>query len=148
MASKNPILRRTRHEDEFEDAGKGPYIPVRSAKVDGGSNVKQFIIVSQQNDSLTCKTWDGETAGTDDYIILKPWLLRRTPFDNLTRNGISYVYTSAFERTASKVGEDDEEQVISPKYVVDDIIEAESGIEGLGGWLQRSQGRAWSWVEA
>lgn len=94
------------------------------------SAVTQYRYKSMAGDYIVCKTWDGVDEGTDSVTIAKPYLLRRTPFDGETRNDITYAYTSDFERTATNVDEDEEEQVIVPSYVVDDLIYATGGIVG------------------
>lgn len=149
MPRSNSILRQSRQADDYEDVGKGPYTLVRPAKVNNqsGVEVRQFAIYGQDDDTLLAKEWDGVTAGTQIYTILKPWFLRRTPFDGKTRNGISYNYTGLQSRIASKAGYDDEHQYIVPLFVVGDVFTAELGIVGVEGWLARSDGRAWAWRE-
>ncbi len=113
---------------------------------------KQFKIKSIQGDYITCNSWDGTTLGTEDVLIAKPYLLRKTPFHNLTRNSVSYVYSTDVKRTATK-SPDTETQVIVPEYVVGDIILALSNI--IGGtsitspqiiiWNEVNEsGRAWA----
>ena len=88
-----------------------------------GSIVRQFRVKSVGNDHITCRTWDGTTEGDTDVKVAKPYLLRRTPFDGETRDGITCTYSSACERQASD-GVDTEDQVIVDSYIADDIIYA------------------------
>lgn len=92
--------------------------------------MKQFKVVSVKVDFILCHTFDGVAEGTDDIKVAMTFLLRKTPFDGQTRANISYTYTSNVERTASKAGEDDEEQVIVDSYETGDIIYATRGIFG------------------
>lgn len=83
-----------------------------------------MVVVTHQNDHLEC------TLLADDAIevlVAKPYLLRRTPFDGLTRDGIEYTYSSASARIADDG--DEENQVIVPSYVAGDVIYALRGIE-------------------
>ena len=78
-------------------------------------------IVSIQGDYLTCKrVWRGSTLGSDDVLVAKPRLLRQSV---TARDGVTYVYTDSQTRTASKSGETDELQRVTPKYLVGDRIE-------------------------
>jgi hypothetical protein len=110
---------------------------------------------------VTCEVGaDGRAAnagGTSVYIA-KNWRHRKTPFHNKTWNGISYVYSSNVERVATSPTKT-ETQVITPPYVVGDIILAGTGFLGVGAlgligraiegsrivWLDlNDDGRAWS----
>lgn len=62
---------------------------------------RQMQIQSDQGDYLICRSLDAAgNVGTGDIFVLKPWILRRTPFDGLTVNGTAYVYSSNGERLA------------------------------------------------
>jgi hypothetical protein len=91
--------------------------------------VQQMKVASIAGDYITCYTFDGVVTGTDEITVAKPWMLRRTPFDGETRNGITYTYSDDVTRDAS---DDDgtETQVIVPSYVVGDLIYAERNIIG------------------
>lgn len=80
-------------------------------------------------DHLVCRTWDGTTEGAEDVLIAKPWLLRRTPFEDQIYNDVSYQYDTATRRTA-RVGPETEGQVIIPPFVVGDIIYAVRDVIG------------------
>ena len=95
-----------------------------------GTEAQQLRITETSGaDHVVAETWDGETAGSIIYVA-KPYLLRQTPFDGETRNSISYVYTDANTRTASKAGESDITEVITTSYQIGDIIYAMSPIAG------------------
>jgi hypothetical protein len=56
-------------------------------------------------------------GGTEKlFKVWKPWLLRSTPFDTLTRDGIEYAYTGVDIRTATPETGDPETQRITPSY--------------------------------
>jgi len=83
----------------------------------------QMQIVSIENDYLTCYPYNGtEALTTQIAYVAKPYLLRRTPFDGETRNEITYTYVTSSERTASKSGEDDITEKLTPSYQVGDVI--------------------------
>lgn len=116
--------------------------------------VRQFKLVSVQTDYLVCNEWDGTTQGDGEYKIALPWMLRQTPFDGQTRNGITYTYASASERTADD-GSNTETQVIVPSYVAGDVIYGMKEIRGgtdtedeagdTVGWLDLNiDARAWA----
>jgi len=72
-------------------------------------------IVGVQDDYLVCRTIAADgTLGIDDVLILKPFTLRRTPFDGLTVDGVSYVYVSNTERIADLT----DTYLITPNYYV------------------------------
>lgn len=129
-----------------------------SPRAGRGATVRQFRFKSMERDSqvidsvtvevdyLICRSWDGETEGSEDVKIAKPYLLRRTPFHDdgatggtfstfdttKTRDDKGYIYdaTNDFEREATKSDDATENQVIVPSYVVDDIIYAVRGVVG------------------
>lgn len=119
-----------------------------SAVLDPPSQVDRLIIPqvrmfklpafdNTQPDYFLAKTWDGVTLGGNYVRILKPWLLRTTYWESLDeagdpieRAGVTYVYTSSNERIASKEGEDDEAQRITPSYLPEDVIFAIRGVYG------------------
>lgn len=126
----------------------------------GTVTVALFQVVSVQTDYLVCNPLDGATgvASTDVVNVALPYLLRRTPFDGSTREGISYTYTSNIQRTASD-GSDTETQVIVPSYAAGDSIFAMRGVlRGTGAvlvdgnnnttaldWIDMNfDGRAWA----
>jgi len=88
--------------------------------------VREFVVVSEDYEFIKCTT----ECGT--YVnVAKPFTLRsvepdegETESDTVTINGIDYVYTSENERTASKAGAYDENQIITPTYYEDEVIVA------------------------
>lgn len=64
---------------------------------------------------------DSTFEGTVDISVARPWLLRRTPFDGVTYNGVTYTYVDEQTRNAVS-GPDSEVQRITPDYVLGDII--------------------------
>lgn len=75
-----------------------------------------------QGDYLECvRVWRGGTEGAETVYVARPRTLRQSV---TLRDGVSYVYADSQTRTASKSGEADETQRVTPSYLVDDIIEA------------------------
>ncbi len=60
-------------------------------------------------------------VGTTQILVARPWLLRRTPFDGGSWNGIGFTYTDDQTRTATQAATT-EVQRITPAYVIGDII--------------------------
>lgn len=84
--------------------------------------LQQVSVVSVEGDYLVCNPVTTEGVNTEvQKNIAKPYLLRRTPFDEGSRNGISYSYTSDIARTADD-GSETEDQVIVPAYVAGDLL--------------------------
>lgn len=72
-------------------------------------------------DTLTCET----ITQNKTITVMKPYSLRRTPFDNQTVNGIDYVYSTDILRVATGIVDSvsvDEIQMVTPDYVVGDSI--------------------------
>jgi len=83
----------------------------------GTAEINRYRLVSQIADTLSCTLLDDAGADTGSVVfIAKPPLLRRTPFDNLTYNGISYVYTGNAARVATK-SPDIQNEIIIPPYI-------------------------------
>jgi hypothetical protein len=92
-----------------------------------------FQLVSVHGDYVLAAEFDGVTAGTLSIPVAKPWLLRRTPFDGESRDGITYTYGGS----ASREGVDDdtsetETQLVVPSYVVGDVLFAIRTLRGTG----------------
>jgi len=93
-----------------------------------------YQVQSDQGDYLLCKKLDASGGvGSDNVYILKPWILRRTPFEGLTVNGVAYTYSANGTREA----DGSETQKITQDYfsgaeiVVADqdvAVEVETGI--------------------
>lgn len=62
-----------------------------------------------------------EVEGTANILFALPWLLRKSPFDGQTYNGVTYTYTGLHVRTATR-DTDTETQRITPDYVLGDIL--------------------------
>ena len=91
-----------------------------------GGKAKKAIRLRFQSmgpDHLVCLDDSG-----NEVLVARQWLIRRTPFDGQTRDGISYEYSADNRRVASVGVEPDEEtetQEIIQKFVVDDEVWAE-----------------------
>jgi len=91
---------------------------------------QQFQIVSVFDDLLLCNRFRDGVADTAQITVAKPWMLRRTPFDGITYQGVQYSYTGTDARTATQ-GEETEDQEIVPAYASGDILCAQP-VAGLG----------------
>lgn len=88
------------------------------------SQVAMYKLKSIQGDYLTCLTWDGGTAGTEDVYIAKNYKLRNS-ISSATINGelITYSYgQDHVTRTAVDTNGHEETQTVIPYYLVGDII--------------------------
>lgn len=127
------------------------YSLVRDAPMNAGALVgsARFRLKSVASDHLVCRSWDGAAEGAVDVLVAKSFLLRKTPFDGQSRNGVAYVYTTDVERVADN-GTATETQVVVEPYVVGDEVYATrqplrgTGVEGVD-WLDDNRdGRAWA----
>ena len=103
--------------------------------------VQQFKVKSVAGDYITVQPWDGLLVQEANIRVAKPYLLRRTPFDGKTRDGITWTYTSDSART----GSDGTEQTLSENWLEDDIIYAELNI--TGGTDLAADGKAILWLD-
>lgn len=86
------------------------------------SPLRRMSIVSVQNDYLECHPFDpnGSANTSRTKYVMKPWTLRRVPFDGKTdAAGVSYTYSSTTERIATR-SSTTEDQFITPNYNVGD----------------------------
>lgn len=111
-------------------------------------SLKQMQIQSDQGDFLVCRTLDAnDVVGPADFNVLKPWTLRRTPFENLTVNGVAYTYSGNGARQADGT----EDQVITQDYFLGAVIyiyQINISVEVTSGVFARYidanvDGRAW-----
>lgn len=117
----------------------------------------RFEIVSHDGDFVLAKRFNPDgTKETTNTTIAKPPKLQRTPFDGQTRDGITYTYSSDFEREADN-SSDTEDQIINPLYVAGDVIFAFKPANGTGVtddssddviWQEMEGSTAWSKVSA
>ena len=104
--------------------GGGPGLDVR--EIGGqiifnlvGSQIIQPVgqnmqVQSDQGDYLICRTKDvNDIVGPEDIFVQKPWILRRSPFENLTVNGVSY---GAYVSNGERVANGSETQIITQDY--------------------------------
>jgi hypothetical protein len=88
-----------------------------------GLTIEAMTLFSNATDFIVCTTTGG--ARVD---VAKPYLLRRTPFDGQSRNGIAYTYGGLDERTAARQNII-EDQLIVPRYVIGDQIVVLRGLD-------------------
>lgn len=100
-------------------------IPVRmpkGGKIDEGVSVARFKITALFDDHVEAHTWNGEDEGTQTIKIAKPYLLRLTPWDDQTRDSITYAYIDPHNRTATNSGSEQSIESLKEKYVVGDEL--------------------------
>src|SRR6185312_1528372 len=88
--------------------------------------VEQLSVVTNGTDTLACNPFKADGVTIDSSItvtVMKPWTLRRTPFDGKTVNSISYTYTDNATRTAT--GSTTETQKITQDYFAGAVIYAQ-----------------------
>lgn len=115
------------------------------------SQLRPVEITLHNNDTLTGRYLypDSENpgeliAGDVDISVLKPWTLRRTPFDGLTVNGVSYAYAGADVRVATS-GDDSETQYITQDYFIGAVIYVQETNEPGADVIDVNvDGRAWA----
>lgn len=132
--------------EEVNRASSGAH-PVRQVMTHGSRvpvRFKRFRVKEVLGDYLRCRPFNGNAEEAQDFLVAKPPLLQRTPFDGLERGGIGYVYTSNEERTATKTADSNTEtQIVIPGYMVDDILIAVTPIEGGTGVTVNGKAVVW-----
>ena len=89
--------------------------------------MQQFKIVTIDDDLLVCNPFNGLEADTESEIIVaKPPELRAS---RTSWNGQTFTYTNSQTRSATN-GSDTETQLVTPSYVVGDVVFAVSNIIG------------------
>ncbi len=122
------------------------------------AQVFQGEIVSVSADHLIVREYriypspTAPIGGSNSILVAKPYLLRRTPFDGQTRDGVTYVYTTDQQRTAT-IGPDQRTEHVTPAYLVGDLVYCVrdvhngTGVESGGaiiGSLEIAGGRMWA----
>ena len=94
--------------------------------------------------------WCRKTDLADDgqrIIVYKPYMLRRSPFDQKTVDEIAYDYAGNFSRTATGVDDgeydgEEEDQFITPPYLIGEQIIA---VKFQEHWVDlNNAGRCWA----
>tara|TARA_R100001086_G_scaffold238110_2_gene162642 strand:+ start:9359 stop:9913 length:555 start_codon:yes stop_codon:yes gene_type:complete len=83
--------------------------------------IKMYQVYSVNDDTLTCKTWDGTTSGTDTFEVAKPVDLRSTGINGLSftllKGTFSFSYSDPQTRVSTNAADSSTEtQVIVPPY--------------------------------
>lgn len=98
---------------------------LRATPLSAGSAVRELLVVRDESDSIICTTADlpeeGNPEASDEIEVAKPWILRRAPFDELSRDGRSYVYNGLSDRDAT-IGDVTEREIIWPRYLRGDTV--------------------------
>ena len=117
-------------------------------KTEHASLIGQFVVKSISDDTLTCKTWSDDGVEGDYSIeVMKPYDLRRTPFEDKTFTGWQEMEQSETNCTVSYRSSTQRrltfnntarirEQIVTPRWLVEDgdykgdIIYAASSVVG------------------
>lgn len=92
----------------------------------GGVKLSLYRFKVMDEDFIVCRTWDGTNEGDKDILIAKPTKLRFS-IDTETIDGIVGTYTAYDTTTQTRHASFgspavEEDQVIVPRYLVDDEI--------------------------
>lgn len=112
------------HEAAHDRAGFRLVSPAKQWA--GGGTPRKLSLVSVNDDYLLCNPFGPDGTPLDiNLYVMKPWTLRRTPWDGTgpDASGISYAYTSDSARNAT-MGSVTESQLITPNYNTGDIVYA------------------------
>lgn len=91
----------------------------------GSAEINRYRLDTEAGDFLNCFLLDSAGVDTGSILVIaKTPLLRRTPFDGETFNGIDYVYTGNSARGATKGAASQNEIVIPPFIDGTSIIHA------------------------
>lgn len=102
------------------------------------SPTQRFRITQVFGDYLTCQTFNDGLMGGVDIFVAKPYVIRRSTWNNVTRAGISYVgnQSDGQLRTATHLGlapaSARSEEVLDPAYILNDQIVATQPTGGTG----------------
>lgn len=110
---------------------------------------QQFKVKNVDNqDTITCVTWDGETEGEEEIQVAMPWELQRTPFDGKEWHDITFEYQDAQHREGTVDDDEPEKIVLLPLYVEDDIIIASRAIAGGINTVDQTTDKQTIWLDA
>lgn len=110
-------------------------VPTRDAAI----RLFEVISIDSPNSVLNCRN-AGALSGDTWAVLLPPIyteLSRPLPGGTVT-----YVYTSINARTASRAGDTDESQLLTPPILVGEVIKAEWSATNLA-YLMQGDGRMW-----
>lgn len=117
--------------------------------------VAQFRFITLSREYLIGRFFDGDTVGTEDIKIAKPYKLRTSTYDGRTWGGIRYDHVFNYKRSArnTETGETETQIIVEP-YRHNDLIYATAYVKGgvdviSSGtsllWLDDNRdGRAWA----
>jgi len=103
----------------------------------GTSWTSDFVVKEEYDNYLICKQWNGSDEFGDDIPVAKPWLLRRSSYDGLIRNGITYTHVDTLTRSATDGSTTQQEQITIPYWLPEtgfkgEVITAEYKLVSTG----------------
>jgi hypothetical protein len=93
-----------------------------------------YRLKSIQSEYLTCRTWNGTTEGGTDIYVAKNHKLRCS-IASAVIDGVTVTYTYPLADNVSRtatITTTSEDQVIVPRYLVNDLIFAVESSSGTG----------------
>jgi hypothetical protein len=130
-SSGEPITAARLNEavDAIERMREGTPFPIQARpRIGRGTtgNARRFRLKSVHGDYIVARTWDGTTEGSEDVKLAKPWLLRRSPFEeggaHDDRDGASFYYITDSERIVQDADGWPTFEMVEPPYLADDEI--------------------------
>jgi len=119
---------------------RGTAIIAKPGKGGGGITISAYrfkrIGDAEAIDYIVCKSWDGTTEGETEINIALPFKMRASVTTEII-DGVTYNYsewdTDAQTRVSTNAADatDTETQVITPRYIVDDLILAAPAFTGV-----------------
>lgn len=133
--------------------GEGRYW--RRISGEGGGTVSAFKVQSVVSESLVCRTFDGTSTGSTDIQVAKPYKLRQSAPNPVTIDSETITYSAwnwANQSRTATIGATSKTEVITPRYLTNDIIWATETTTCTTGsdastltWLDLNvDGRAWA----
>lgn len=124
---------------QYTQSNEGKLFIPPTIVIPKGGNVQGFQIVSDGGDYWICNTWNGTSAGSANFYIIKPFKLRcgSTALSAQTIRGVAYTYSynpvyisgssgpvAYYTRTVQVSGSTIETDYMIPDPVINDIIYA------------------------
>lgn len=111
-----------------------------------------FLFKSKEDSWIVCRSWDGSTEGDTDILIALPPKLRAVGSEVIDGDTVTYsAYDNGAQTRHADNGTDEEDQVITPRFLVDDLIYANTALTLVDDddgnpiplLMDNTDGRAW-----
>ncbi len=122
----NPLLNIEFAGGKVSYSDRNVFIRPNSESGSGGAgaSVSTYRFKSMNSDTLVCHSWDFATEGSDNILIAKPPKLRFSiASEVIDGDTVTYsAYDTGAQTRHATDGGTSEDQVIVPRYLVDDVI--------------------------